>query len=475
MKKIYRFIVIIVLSLMTMTSKAQNDGMTLTLLPHFSYNNFYNPGVPVESKFVFGAGVSNVNLAVFNSSINYNNLFSLAESGSLILDANKFINSLDEHNNVINSNLTMDVLRMGLTFGRLFVDFGCRMKFNGELQYSKDFLGFFVNGNGNYLGKDNPANLSIGANISLYTELSLGLQYQLSNKFSIGVRPKILVGMANLSATTDGTRIYTDENLYGMTADVNFNIQAASLLNMENINSITDAVTYFNNMDTIIIENIFDFQKNIGYGLDFGFSYNINKHIGFAAGVYDLGYITWNNTKVKQGRKDNMLINDAIFDSYDDVLNMELDFGEVYESLIDDVWGNDSLISGVEYKTSLKTRLMLQGHFELCSLLKITAIGQMYCVNEEMYPALTLAYSGSIWRLLNFTASYTRSEYAGNSIGAGIGVNVGPLNAYIITDNIMIASKYNAPLTEMLTSYSNANIRLGVVFTLGKRFKKHTI
>ena len=460
------------LSLMTITSKAQNDGITLTLLPHFSYNNMYNPGIPIESNFVLGAGISNLNFSVFNSSIKYNNLYTIGEDGSRILDADRFIQSLDEHDNFINTNFSMDILRLGMRFGKLFIDMDYRMKYNGEFHYSKDFFGFFVNGNGHYLGKDNPADFSIGADVNLYSELSLGLQYQVNDKLSVGIRPKLLIGMANLSVNDDGTKIYTDENTYEMTADVNLNIAAATILDMDDISRLTDFGGYFEGMDTIILENIFDIHENMGYGIDFGFSYDLNKHFGIAAGVYDLGYITWKDTKVKHNHKDNVVINDAIFDSYEDVLNMNIDFSDLYGTLVEDVWTNDSIYNGGDYKTSLKTRIMLQAYFELCPLARFTAISQMYYVKDQFRPALTLAYSGSFWRLLNFTASYTRSKYAGNSIGAGIGINLGPLNIYAITDNIMIATKYNASMMEMLTTYDTANIRLGLVFTFGNKSRR---
>ena len=207
MKKIYKFFVIIALLLTTMTSKAQHD-IALTLLPNFSYSNMYNPAIPVKSKLVIGAGISNINFSVFNSGIKYDNLFTSHSDGSLVLDANKFINSLND-NNFIGSNISMDIARVGLRLGRLFVDVNYRMKIDAELHYSRDFLGFFVNGNGNYLGKDNPAELSLGADFSLYSEMSLGLQYRITDKFYVGVRPKVLMGFANLSVNSDGTKIYT--------------------------------------------------------------------------------------------------------------------------------------------------------------------------------------------------------------------------------------------------------------------------
>jgi hypothetical protein len=281
-----------------------------------------------------------------------------------------------------------------------------------------------------------------------------------------------LIGFANLSLNDDGTKIYTDEDTYEMTADVNLNIEAATLLNIDDIHSLSDFSTYFEKMDTIIMESIFDIQENVGFGIDFGFSYEFNKHFGIAAGVYDLGYITWKHTKVKQCHKENIVVNDALFNSFDDVMNMNIDFSELYTTMVDEVWGNDSLYTGGEYKTSLKTRLMLQGYFQLNKLARFTAIGQMYYLNNEYRPALTLAYSGSIFRLLNVTASYTMSEYSGNSIGAGIGINFGPLNVYAVTDNIMIASKYNASPMEMLTSFDSANIRVGLLFTFGNKSKR---
>ncbi len=466
MKKIYRIFVLLIMMSLTMASKAQNDGIALTLLPHLSYNNYYNPAIPVESKFVFGVGVSNVGVSVFNSSVRYNNIFGFDANGlPNSIDANKFINSLDEHDNLINANLSMDVLRLGLRLGRLFIDFDCRLKFNAEAHYSRDFLGFFVNGNGNYLGHDNPADFSIGLDANLLTEVSVGLQYDVTKKLTVGVRPKVLLGVVNVSVNDDQTKIYTDPNTYAMTADVNINMQASSILKLDNINTIGDFGTLF---EEVNFNNMFDFKQNIGYGIDFGASYTFNKHIGIAAGVYDLGFIKWDKSKEKHNHKDNVVVNDALIDDFEDLLEMKLDFDEMYLGIVEDIWDNDSLYDGPGYTTSLKTRIMLQGYFELMPMLRITAISQMCYIRNEYRPSFTLAYSGSFFRLLNVTASYTRSEYSGNTIGAGVSLNFGPLNVYVLTDNVMIFSKLDKTPMEMATSYGSANVRLGLVFTLGR-------
>lgn len=466
MKKIYKLFVMIAMMSLTLTSRAQNDAIALTLLPHLSYNNYYNPGVPIESKFVFGVGFSNIGMSVYNSSVKYQNLFGFDVNGiPNSIDANKFINSLDEHDNFVNANFSMDILRMGMRFNKLFIDFDCRLKFNGEFHYSRDFLGFFVNGNGNYLGHDNPADFSIGVDASVLTEMSLGLQYDITDKLTVGIRPKVLLGIANVNINDDQTKIYTDPDTYEMTADININMQASSVLRMDDVNAIRDFGTLFQEID---INNMFDFKQNLGYAIDFGASYTFNKHLGVSAGVYDLGYVKWEKSKEKHNHKDNVVINDALIDEFEDLLDMNLDFNDMLSDLIEDVWDNDSLYNGPGYKTSLKTRIMLQGYYELMPMARFTAISQLYYVKDKFRPTLTLAYSGSFFKFLNFTASYTASKYAGNSIGAGLSLNLGPFNVYVVTDNIMIFTKLHTTPIEMATTYNAANVRLGMVFTLGK-------
>lgn len=467
MKKIYKFFTVIIVSFFgLLTAEAQNDGISLSLLPHSTYSNLYNPGISIEAKSVFGVGVSNVGLALHNTSIKYDNIYNFENGKPFSIDANKLINSLDEHNNLLGAHFSLDVLRMGLRFNKLFVDFNWRLRLNSEFHYSKDFLGFFIHGNGHYLGSDNPADFSIGLDLNLFTEFALGLQYDITDKLTVGVRPKLLCGIANASINDDNTLIYTNPDTYQMYGDININAKVATILDV-NANRISEIPNCFN-LDSIPIQDMLNIKNNIGFGIDFGASYNFNKHIGVALGVYDLGYITWKNSKEKHIARENVLINNALIDDLDAVIEMNLGVEDLYEDLVDDIWDNDSLYVGADYKTSLKTRIMMQAYLEILPMARFTAIAQMYYTNEKIYPSWTLAYSGSFLRILNFTANYTMSKYTGSTVGAGIGLNLGFLSIYATTDNILILSKLNASTSEMVTSFNTANVRLGLIFKLGK-------
>lgn len=465
MKKIYGFLIVIILLFGNFEANAQNEGLALSLLPNQPYSNFYNPGVRVNQKFILGVGVSNINVGIYNSSIKYNNLYTHG-AGVSALDLNKFINSLDEHDNFLSTNFSMDILRIGVRFNKLFVDANLRARFNTEFHYSRDFLGFFVNGNGHYVGENNPADFSIGVDANLYTELSVGLQYDINDKLTVGIRPKLLSGIANVSVNDDGTMVYTDPDTYEIITDANINIKMSSILDKD-IHRISEVF----DMDSVNLSEVIDFKDNFGYGIDFGASYTFNKHAGVSLGVYDLGFIKWTNTHEKHNHKDNVVVNDALLDDIEGLMDMNLDVKDLYEDLLENIWDNDSLYAGEDYKTSLKTRVMLQGYYELMPMVRFTAVGQMYYVNKKMRPAVTLAYSGSFFKILNLTANYTLSKYTGNSVGVGVSVNLGPVDLYAVTDNILMLTQLNASTAKMLTSYRTTNVRLGLIIAIGERNK----
>ena len=93
MKKIYRFLIVAALVCSSFLAKAQNDGITFTLLPQLPYANYFNPGIRVPYNGMFGVGVSNINLSIFNSSVKYNNIFGTNSSGEEVIDAAKLVTS----------------------------------------------------------------------------------------------------------------------------------------------------------------------------------------------------------------------------------------------------------------------------------------------------------------------------------------------------------------------------------------------
>lgn len=457
MKKLYKYLMVIALACLSLVSKAQNDGIGFTLLPQMPYANYYNPGIRVQNNGIVGVLIPNMNISMYNSSIRYKNLYGSRQN---VIDAVKLVNSLND-DNFINANLSMDIVNVGFRVQKLFFNIDWRMRMQGQFTYSQDFLGFFVFGNAHYMGADNPCDFTMGLDVSAFQEIGVSAQYNVNDKLTIGIRPKVLSGIANISLDNKETKIYTDPNTYAISADVNLNIKAASLLEGD-INKIGDITKI---LDSVTAQDMLDFGENIGFGVDFGASYIINEHWGVAAGVYDLGYIKWTDTKVKTVDKDNLSINDALFDDYHDLTDFNLDYKSMVDDIISEVWGEELLEKGEDYKTYLKTRFMAQGYYEYNPMVRFTGIGQLYFNKGKVHPALTLAYSGQFWDHLNLMANCTFSKYTGTGVGLGIGGHFGTFNIFAVTDNVLNVAKIAAPLLEKASTYKQANIRLGIVFS----------
>lgn len=465
MKKIYRFLIIAVLVCSSLATKAQNDGLVFSLMPHIPYNNFLNPGIRVPYNGLVGVGFSNFNVSVYNSSIRYSNIFISDDDGGVV-DGVKFVNSLKEQDNFFNFNMSMDFVNAGFRIKKLFFNIDWRMRINADFQYSKDFLGFFVLGNGGYMGRDNPCDFNIGLNASAYIEYAVAAQYDINDKLTVGIRPKFLSGIANATFTNKETKIYTDPNTYAISADVELDIKMASILESD-LSRIGDITNIFDDFNLGSKKN-FDIKENVGFGIDFGASYKINDQWGVAASVYDLGFIKWRDAKVKKVSKTDVTINDQLFDDYHDLKDLKLDYESMVGDIIDEVWGNDSLVGGETYKTSLRTRLILQGYFELNPMVRFSAFGQICSTIGGVKPAITLAYSGAFWDILNVSAHYTLSTYSGSSVGLGLGVHAGPFNAFIASDNVLAFTKVASSTVEFATAYRTSGIRCGIVWTIGK-------
>lgn len=365
MKKIYKFLAVIALICSTFVAKAQNDGIVFTLLPQIPYTNYFNPGVRVPYKGLVGLGISNISVSYYNSSIKYTNLYGVNAAGEEVLDADRFLRSLDDQDNTFNLNFSMDLLNVGFRVKKFFFSFDWRMRFGTDLRFSRDFLGFFIYGNGNYMGEENPCDFNVDIEAMAFTEYGLGIQYDVNDKLTVGIRPKVLNGMANVKVNNQRTKIYTDPDTYAITADVDLDVKVSSIFktDMYRIGDITKIFDSINNGGTL------SYKNNLGFGIDFGASYVANEHWGVSAGVYDLGFIKWKDPKVKHNSKEDVSLNDAVFNDINDVYSLKLDYKSMLDELVDEVWGNDSLTEGSDYKTYLKTRIMAQGYYQFSGCL----------------------------------------------------------------------------------------------------------
>ena len=279
----------------------------------------------------------------------------------------------------------------------------------------------------------------------------------------MGARGKFLMGAANLSTDAFKVKLVTDEDTYAIRIYEDIAMKVNSPMPF----TVGDDGFQFNNAR-------FDFTNlfgNFGLGFDLAADYRINDQFSVMAAVNDLGFIKWKKNGVElKGNLDDagQFYDDGSF-FFDGLSANELQqiaSDQSYrERFMDTLKGYFQFESNpVEaYTTMLHTNMLLRGCYTLNENNRFFVQAQGYCSGVGFRPAMTLAYNGSFFDMLDVCASYTmmRGSYA--NFGLGLGLKLGIVQLYATTNNII--GVFNPVNTK------NFNAQMGLVFNIPYNFK----
>ncbi|MDL2309097.1 DUF5723 family protein [Bacteroidales bacterium OttesenSCG-928-B11] len=460
MKKIY---IIFALCLLTFASSAQNV-MTQNFMRYNPYFNSDNPAHHTPYKGYIGMpAVSNLNLSFSNTSLHYDKLLRTDSEGYPVsIDADKFIKKLSKQNNWLNLSLNEEILGFGFRAKSAFITFSTRTRMNQYFKFSEDLFAFPLKGNMAFTGDDNYANPSANITLDAYQEFALGVQVAITDKLYIGIKPKLLIGIANIRTRDLSAKIYTDPVDYAMTANYNVDISVASAIPI----SYKDGNFNFNFDE--ITGNYTNVLRNIGFSLDLGAVYRINDNMGVGASLLDMGFIKWKTDGIRiTSQLDNagsfysdgdFFFNGLTSDQISQLIEGEEARTELFDSLGNYFPVDIGNVSGE--KINLTMRFSAEYYYQINDKHRFTAYFMGSIIGKKLLPQFTLAYNGKLAKVFDICAHYTMKPNSFTNLGIGLGFDLAPIYLYFGTDNILGAIN---PLNA-----NTLNLQLGLVFKWGK-------
>jgi len=457
MKKIYTTIII---SFITLCSFGQ-IGTPQNFMKSNPYFNTDNPAHFTPYNGYFGLpGLSNLNLSFTNTAFTYKNIFVTDTEGyPTSISLNKFVDKLRQNNNRLNFNLSEEILGFGFRTNNLFFSFAYRVKADMFFSFSKDLFAFPLKGNMNYLGEDNKADINLKANANAYQEISLGVQMEVTKRLSIGVRPKLLIGLLDFRTNELNASIFTDPNDYSMRLNYNANATLFSAM----------PITFDENNDfSIDFSNIYpNVVQNLGFSVDLGGVYRITQRMGVGLSVSDLGFIKWkgNGQQLTSAIADNGSFYDDGSFFFNGLTADQLQslMGDNENSFIDSLAAyfplNTETIPGK--KTMLNARLAAEFYFDVKPNHRFSAVAQGCIVGKRFLPGLTIAYSGKLAKVFDLMASYSMMPGSYGNLGVGIGFDLWPIYLYVASNNVIVSTAN--PLNT-----KHFNVSTGFVFKWGR-------
>ncbi len=413
-----KHILISFFSALSLAAFAQVD-LTLYNMQSIPQSVYNNPGAIPTSKINIGLPViSSMYSFINNSGFAYSDLVTRRADDSLKIDVDNAINQMGDKN-FMGIYTNVDLFSFGIKIKKNYFCFNITEKQNFNFTYTKDFFVLLQHGNTSFLGTT--ANLNgIGFDGSHYREYGLSMAREISDRWTVGARIKYLYGMENISTAKSDLSLYTDSRTYDLALASSVEVNTSTLANSSD------------GYDNVSASDYAFGQKNSGWGLDMGAHYKLNEKLNFSASVVDLGFIKW-ESNVKNYRATATSYNFEGIDLTQFINDTSKDSQSVLDSLNNSFKPTETREA---YTTYLSSHVFLGGNYVISdhNFAGLLLRGQFF--KGDFIPSATVSFNQQVGRHLSLAVSYSALNRSYNNIGVGFAANAGPIQLYIVSDDV---------------------------------------
>jgi len=448
-------------------TRAQKMNNTLYLMQNVPQSNQLNPAIQPECKVFLGfPGLSSIYVNYANNGFTYNDIIKDGtglQKDSLVVDINSFHDALQSTNTIVNQ-LDYTFFSLGIRAKKMFFTLDVSSKIDSRLGFDKGLVSFLKNGNAGYMGRT--ANLgAIGLEGTAYNEVALGVSKQVTEKLTVGIKAKMLLGVANMYMDDSDLSVYTSESgdlvrlRSKQVMKVSMPLEITEELDPDGTQYIDDIDFNDDDLDA----TFFSGTNNKGFAFDLGATYQFDEKTTFYASVLDIGGIKWNDSYE--------LYQDASFDwkggdwsqsgNSNDPNYREIE--DVMEDLTDSIADSFRFRDKTgSYSRALPTKVYLGGAYKLNERVNVGAVSRTEIYNGKLRPSLTLSANTRVIRNFSASLSYSMVNNSYNNVGVGIAAKLGPFQIYAVSDNVLAMNPNTA---------QTANMRFGMNMMFGCRKK----
>jgi len=474
----FKYILLMLLAAIVYDSAAQNSQVLYYM--NLPQRHFLNPALrPSNSLYIGLPALSGVNINVNNNFVNFSDVF--MNSGDSVIsilhpeyNASKFVAKIRDID-AIEPEAVVQLFGLGFNAGKdlyIFLDINERVAAN--IAIPGDLLRLAFEGNEQFVG--NKVDLSsLRGSAIYYREAGLGFSKNFGEHLRIGMKGKLLMGMAAASIDNRSLGI-TINNDYTHTfdADLMVNISAPVTVYVNGQNTL-DSISFddsrFDNTSGII-DYLLDFS-NLGLGLDIGAEYSFSDKLKVSASVTDLGYIKWERdvSNLKAESKFDFSGLDLL-----EVYNGNMTFDSLGQELLDSLKNSLYLTdTEIPFKTNLPFGITVGGSYNLTKNFSVGLLSYTRFVGKQIREALTVSANVNVGNAFSTTVAYTAANGRYDNLGAGLAFRAGLFQIYILADRIPVT--WNTILTDnssipVPVSWNTIHARIGMNIAFGNKIKK---
>ena len=414
-KRNFHLLVLVLITSFVQETVFAQKNFTLYHLNQTSQANYLNPGFKNKNRVYISLPIGMQTISLMHSGFKLSDLIETrAKDDSLNLNIGNAISKMAK-TNYLNMEMSNEILGFGFRIKKNFFSFNATNRFQARFTYPKDLFTFAVQGNGkDFLGQRASFD-GLGFDLMSYVEYGLGYNRDVNDKLTVGGRVKILSGIANVQTIKSQLGITTDPTSFDLTIDGGMRFNTSNL----DTTTMKDPAK--------IAQSAFNF-KNLGLALDLGASYQLLKKLQLNASLLDLGYIRWKTNVTNYVSSDvnytfkGIDLNDTLSskhlkDTISKVFNQHQEHGS--------------------YTTKLHTKFYVGAKYEFNKYFYSSALLYNEIVAKKYTAGLSVAINARLRNWLYASLNYSAYGRSYNNVGFGFNIKGGPLQFYVMSDNIL--------------------------------------
>lgn len=383
-------------------------------------------GIPVLSSLEVGA---------ISNGFTLKDVTELRGDGKLYLLPNELLNQLGQRKSHLQYvEASADLLHFRFAWREWFFWFAARHITNQSLLYSKDLFELVIKGNDAFVGR--AVDLSTTRiSVMMYNEMTLGLS-QVRERLAWGARLSFLSGMSNAHFEPDRFEVAISgepESLYTHTLNVNACAHTSNLpLDENNKPDLAHFAEpeYWTNMKYIN-------PANPGFALAAGVTYRPERNTNISFSFSDVGLIYWGDQLTEYS-----LMRDSVeFRGLTGFSKLLRDGVLSWDLLTTDFFSEFQLnpefkLDAPSYTTWLSPRMHLSATYDLASQTTAGLSFSAILHQKRFYPSATMSIQQAYSNLVSAQVAVSYNQWSILNFGGALVFTPGPVQLYVICDNI---------------------------------------
>lgn len=480
MIKPIKYILIVLLAMGFFNSHAQNSQVLYYM--NLSQNHLLNPALRPSNTFYLGFPViSGIDININNNFVNFSDVFMKSASGDSVIsifhpgyDISRFVPKIKDVN-AIEPRVMVQLFGLGFNAGKdLYVFLDINERVEGNVAVPGDLFRLALEGNEQFVGSKMDLS-SLRADVKYFREAGLGFSKNITSKLRIGVRGKVLFGIAAASIDNRLLNItVNDSYTHTLNADLTVNLSAPVNAYINSQNTIDSIVFDDSRFDSgSNIANYLLKTPNLGFGLDIGAEYRITERMKVSAGIADIGLIKWKRDLTNMKAESTFE-----FSGIDllDVYNGKMTFDSLATELLDSLKNSFYLTdSNIPFTTYLPLGVTLGGSYNLSKSFSLGVLSYSRIIGKQIKEALTLSANVNFGNFFSTSFAYTVANKRYDNLGFSLAFRLGWFQIYALADRIpvtwnkIISDGSNIPLP---VSWNTIQARIGMNFAFGNKPEK---